>query len=219
MPYKHKGPSGRMSALLRYKSKKVSKPVRKYVKRAIVRSAETFVQEGNFSAQEITSSAAATSLISISQGDTFDDRTGNEVTPVHLMCNYFIKPKSAASPQLVRLVLFQWKPNRQDLAPSLDDILHDSGTEPLFRPPRINARQFRLLGDKLVQVPGINENNRSGVRVKWSIPRKRMCKIRWKDDTANEDSGHLYLLNLGENATGTSAVTISGSTVLKYKDM
>lgn len=201
-----------------YPVKKVPVSTRKYVRKAISRQQETHVQEGNFTAEEITSTAAAKSLISVSEGDAYDQRTGIEITPIHLQCNYFIKPKSAGGPQLVRLVLFQWKPNRADLAPSLDDILHDSGTEPLFRPPRIFARQFRLLGDKLVQVPGITELNRSGVRVRWSIPRKRLSKIKWKDDNATEDSGHLYLLTLGEQPTGTGACTINGSVICKYKD-
>lgn len=198
--------------------KKVPEKTKKYVKREISRQFETHYQEGNFTGEEITSTAAAKSLISVSEGDTYDARTGIEITPVRLTCNYFVKPKSAGGPQLVRLVLFQWKPNRQDLAPSLDDIIHDSGTQPLFRPTRLFAKQFRLLGDKLIQVPGINENNRSGVRVKWTIPRKKLSKIKWKDDNATEDSGHLYLLTLGENATGTTACTIDGSVICAYKD-
>lgn len=214
---------GRLPAILNaarkaYPVRKVPVSTRKFVRKAISRQQETHYQEGNFTAEEITSTAAAKSLISVSEGDAYDQRTGIEITPTRLICNYFVYPNGSAGPQLARLVLFQWKPNRADLAPSLDDILHDSGTQPLFRPPRLFSRQFRLLGDKLVQVPGINEDNRSGVRVRWTIPRKKLSKIKWKDDNATEDSGHLYLLVLGENVSGVGACSIRGSVICAYKD-
>lgn len=218
MPLKHTRPSGRMSALLRSKSsKKVSKPVKTYVQRSISRRTETKIQTG-YHSNEITSTLGAISLITISQGVTEDDRVGNVVTPTYFHFKGRIVPKSAASAQLVRLVLLQWKPNRNDFAITADDVLYDTTNQPLFSPLQFNNPQYKLLADRLYQVPDVTETNRNGVPVYFRIPRRKMMKIRWKNDNATEDSGHLYLVTIGETATGTGAVTLNAHHMLKFKD-
>lgn len=202
----------------RRRAKAPGAATKRYVQRAISRGIETKYQTG-YHDNEITSSLEQfLSLISISQGDSEDDRTGNEVSPTYFKFRGTVYPNSTASPQVVRLVLFQWKPNRNDFTPASSDILQNTTNQPVYSPLNYNNPQFRLLADRILQVPGASETNRRGTRVNFNIPRKKLMKMKWKSTTSSEDSGHLYLMVLGTQTTGTNSCNIEAHHVLSYKD-
>lgn len=213
-----------MSTRTRFKKRgrwvgKVSKSTKAYVNKAILKSQETKRVRGYATGSEITSTVSFVSLVAISQGDDTNERIGDQVDPMYYRIKGQIKPKSAAGPQVVRFILFQWKPNRDSDAPAAAaELLADPTNQPIYSPVLKQNPQFRVLKDKVLMIPGVNENNRSGTMFSHLIPRKRLSKMKWADNTANTDSGHLYLMLLGENVSGTSALQLYLHGELGFKD-
>lgn len=209
----------KMSKANKRSTKKVSRPVKTYVKRAISRSQETKRVRGYGSAAEITTTVTFTSLASIAQGDDTNERIGDRVKCHSFYMRGVVEPKPAAVAQYCRMVVFQWKPNRADDTPtSAAEILADPTNEPLFSPLLTQNPQFHLIKDMLLSVPHATETNRRGALYTIRVGAKKLRDYKFKDNTANEDSNHLYAMLIGEYVSGTGAASHSFHCELRYKD-
>lgn len=197
------------------KSKKTA--TRNYVKAQISRNIEKRHQEGTMTNQEITSTAQFVSLIAVAGGDSASNRQGQKITPQRFEMRGKINGRSEGNAQIVRLVVFQWKPNRGELAPTLADQILDSSS--VFAPLQTDGKMFRLLLDRTITLPAEDATaGYNGYVYRWVFGKSKMSPMSFHTNDSTEDTNHLYLMVLGENATGTSAVYINGVHQLRFMD-
>lgn len=200
------------------RSRKTPSSVKRYVNSTINRKLETKYAFG-YHTNEITSTATFVSLVSTAQGDDITERIGDEIDPRHLQIRGIVTPNSSGTAQFCRLIVFQWKPNRNDVAPTAaTQIIYDGTNQPLHSPIRKYNPQFRLIADKKLHVPAVTSLEKSGTFYTITASAKKLSKIKWSTAASTQDTNHLYMMILGENATGVTACQINQYEQLLFKD-
>jgi len=107
----------------RKRSKGVAPGVKNYVRRAIGRAAEVkYVSAKTTTSVDVTPTII--SLANSSQGSTGGTHVGDACTVVSMELRYYLT--IADTTQLLRVILFKWKPNMGYIAPAGADIIKDA---------------------------------------------------------------------------------------------
>lgn len=193
------------------------------VAEAVVRRAQeeknedTFVDGTNI--QDFAGSPILLNLSGIAQGDGDDERIGDKVIPCYLGGRYNIVGVAGAGQSItqVRIVVFQWKANADNLPPAVSMIL-SSPTRPFTYYNTQQTSQFKVLYDArhvIVDKSGNDDFTQYG---EFNIGEKQMKRINFKG-AATLGEGNIYLLAISDYTDADNAFpTMQGVFRLKYCD-
>lgn len=207
--------------------RKVSAPVKKYVKKTINRSMETKVYDLHATAGTLDydASPAVIQLTPIGQGDTLKTREGAVIKPQMLKLRLsFVNSTDIAH---VRCIVIQWKKDTANETPVLitggsANILDQTGGAGLEYNSPFDvdfSRYFNVLYDKQFVLekntlaPGSNKD------IQITIPKKKMMNIYYNLDAGTNARNHLYLLAISDlNNAGGTAPTMYYASQVFFKD-
>lgn len=218
MPYARRRKTG--IAKRRYVRKatpKVSKATKTYVKKALTANKEeNHAQIRNTTSNISYDSPLLISLSAIAQGNTIETREGDRIQPTRLTMEYIMTPASVAA--ISRFIIFQWKPDDADDAPSMAKILEITGTGQAPLSPYIqnhtDRSKFKVLADKLWVPNQTTDFLRHG---RLSITKFVNKFINYNEGLTTGKS-MIYLLGLSNIQSALTEPTLNHIIYLHWKD-
>lgn len=207
-------------------AKKVSKATKKYVKDAVLSSAELKHKQTIAAGVNVNTTFSATPITLISQGDGSSERTGLTVKPSSIQGNIRITRDTAATASSLmryRMFLVQWHMNSADDAPdALADFLYEVGTNPMqsqFHVKKGLRDKFTVLWHYEGQI-GVRGTTTTG------LPCSRMHRINVRskmrpigyNSGATSAIGNIYLVMAGEFAAGDDDGVADYDLLVRYRD-
>lgn len=166
------------------KSKMTPSKVRKIVQR---------MSENNYRDEVISttvdSAGTITHLTPIVQGDTSNNRIGQEINSQHVSWN--ITFTGADSTNVVRMIIFGAK-YMAGLNPTVANVLETANNPHSFLLD-VNKHQYFVLYDKMVSLSTIGENQIQSLRGFVKIPQKYK-KVMFNEGATTPRTNHLFLL-------------------------
>lgn len=185
--------------------------VKKIVKKSLLNLAEKKFGD-TVSATATNIDWAGTTVIPLSdfpQGDADNNsRDGDQILPTSLMYAITVKNNGNGTPGLalnvVRLIIFRWKPFFSDVAPTVAKIMTYTGTSYAAEAPLTHdgRKQFNILVDRRITVDSVVKPY---VLLKGFIPLKK--KIQWKAGSTTNVSSGIYMFLMSDADAGGGANT------------
>lgn len=210
----------------KYTSKKVSKATKQYVKKTIARKRENKFYESVAVNGEATSTITINQLFAPSQGDTVENRNGDDVdlTKIHLTIRQ--RPDSTHSTQSIyRMLLFQWKADSASDAPtSTADLISNTATNvgtALSLPLSMvqTSSNIHVLKDVKITMPVYSASDQStkGIIKHYTIYGKNLLKKVSFNPAVTSGKNLIYIALFDTNAIG-SGVRYDYVCTTHYKD-
>ncbi len=222
----------------RYRKKgkaKVSKAVKKYVKKALIHDAEVKRIDTWYSGAYITQVGNMYYLSGINQGTNDYNRIANSIKPIKLFIRGWVQDFTNATVDVARIIVFQYKQTSNNttagatsviVAPTGQDILEDSTTgastySNLTGIKLENRKAVHLLYDKSVCLIGSNtgSNAATGRYFSINISGKRMLQniqyLSTGNTVASSGANAVYMLVL---TAGHNVAQIYFNSQLSYID-
>lgn len=162
-------------------------------------------------AVQSSSLAAARGLLGVAQGVGDTQRVGDQLYLTSIQINLQL---TVSSTQVMRLIIFKWKPLTTSYVPTLQDILNspsNTAVGPVYMKRIDTAQEFTILYDKAWAFQVANVSNRI-IRINLS---KKLGKVQF--DAGTTDGLHkIYYFLLTDVS---AANTVSMYTRIRYKDM
>lgn len=185
--------------------------VKKIVKRSIINLGEKKFGD-TVSATQTTIDWAGTAIVPLSdfpQGDADNNsRDGDQIYGISLNYALTIKNNGNGTPALalnvVRLIIFRWKPFFADVAPTVAKIMTYTSTGYAAEGPITHdgRKQFNILVDRRFTVDSVNKPY---VLLKGSC--KLSKKVQWKAASTTNCAGGLYMFLISDADSGGGANT------------
>lgn len=191
---------------------------RGYVKKAIARNIEnkSFPLSSGLQAMGYDS-AYIVDLTTISQGDTDNARTANEVKASGLVFKGYITPDSGTAVGVARVMLVQWFEDSSSGAPALTDFFSATNISYIE-----NVREGQLLGrgkvlfDRRFLIDDVVEGHHVFTAF---ISYKKLARKIIKYNNANTTGkNHIYLIGTSNIVAASSPPAIGYASTLTYKD-
>lgn len=186
----------------RGRPRKVSQPVKTFVKNAIKRYSETKRIDSTY-AIAITNASTLTLLNGIAQGDEYNQRNGRKIQMSSIEWRGFVS-NPRATPHEVRLMLVYDKATNG--AVFADTDLLDAGNLYNCFYNKDNQGRFKILADKrmILQIASDSQAKPFSIRKKVNLP------VMYDGTTnaiADITQGSLYMLCVSSDAAGGLAIT------------
>jgi len=217
-------PSGNFKDTPWIKSKKVSAPVKSYVKRAVLNQNETC----NITTQAtIAVGAAATNytgsivnLQPVAQGLNVNDRVENVITPVKLSLKLDWDQLVAVTRTAVRTIVFRSKQQPNNTVPTTASVLASVGsgfaTVSGYTTASVSNKLYDILYDKTIVMDTVGDGQRKHQRISL-IKKINGRKIHYNGaGIADYGKGCLFMLIISDQPTATSP-SLNHSLQLYYK--
>lgn len=188
---------------------KVSKPVKKYVKKVLDDRVENKYLD---LVQNIAAASAATDttgsvvlLSGMSQGLTFATRIGETVVPKWLELRYDTKDGGGVTVDAVtmfRVIVFRDNQIRTSTLPAVTDVLEAAAYNSPINHVAINASRFTILHDRLHEMPPIEASQISDTSFQ-SVNKKIKLrgKIVYTNASTGTQKGNIYVLYISNGLT------------------
>lgn len=213
---------------LRRRSRKVPQPVKKYVKSQITKSEpkRSFTFEP-YTGGEVTTTANLADLTAISQsgGDDPELYRDNQQIKPHAMqiSGVWASKDTSTVDNYLRLIFFTWKEERGANPPSATEVFGDALTYPYLTKPffDIDTTKGTVLWDKLYRLAP-HFDGASQISGAKTIPIRKIInlskhpKITYHSGAGTAGKNHIYVLVVGNLATGTQSSTLQLDTQLIY---
>lgn len=200
---------------------------RSQVQRLIKRGVETKFYDRVQEDQEINTSSFLTNLTNnIAQGDGQEQRIGDKIDIRYLRISGDFATKvagagTASTLNDVRLMVFRWKPDNGTDPPVMADLLEDTSTLPIHSPynqdPSLK-KKFSILYDKHFTLQSRSLGGKDHRDFKITVGPKKLGKIHFNAGITT-GAGMIYMLVIGNQATGDNACLMDYSSQVSYKDM
>lgn len=200
---------------------------RKQVHRIINRKSETNYFDRTQEDQEVNTSNLLVNLTNaISQGDGEGERVGDKIDLRYLRISGDFVTKVAGSGTAstlndIRHIVFRWKPDNGTDAPTVAQILEDTATLPIHSPYQQDPserRKFTILYDRHFTLQSRSLGGRDHRDFYITVPAKKLGKICFNSGITT-GTGMIYMLLIGNQATGDNAVLLDYASQVQYKDM
>ncbi len=122
----------KFNARHRKRGKRARPALRRVIKRTIKSMAEQKFRDVNLATLSLTPTAVVTDLFLPSEGVGREERVGDQCSIQKVMLNYMLLPVDLVIPQVVRIIMIQWKEDSAVDVPLLTDILTDTATNPII---------------------------------------------------------------------------------------
>lgn len=189
------------------------KAVKKSVQRSIARTEELKFKDiyDNVAAVQSAALVAARPLVTSAQGAQDTQRIGDQIFITSVQINLQL---SVSATQVMRLIVFKWKPLTTSYLPTLADILNsptNTAVGPVYMKRIDTQQEFTILYDKCYPMQVANVSNRL-IRINLS---KKLGKAQF--DAGTTDGLHkLYYFLLTDVAASN---TVSMYNRIRYKDL
>lgn len=203
-------------------TKKVSKPIKNYVKRAINANIETrqFIASQFATTIDYDNSPFVEDMTNIAQGDGSANRDGNVIKPCYLNIRYHL---DGVDGDYCRLCVIQWKQDTASVTPAINiatsnNIFNNSvgsGTEYLSPFDEDYSKYYNVLYDALIPLNIGTGENKSGLI---HIGMTKMNNIYF-NDSATTGKNHLYILATSNKNNAGTPPTFSYISEFAYKDI
>lgn len=112
----------------KYKTKTTDKQIKKVVKAYIKKESETkyLITDSTTSAINFNYAGAIVPISQIAQGDSDDQRDGDQVRLQELKMKFRVLNVTATSDRVIRVIIFRWKPLATASLPTAQTILYES---------------------------------------------------------------------------------------------
>lgn len=204
MPKKfHKRSSDITKEIMGTKNKK---EVKKIVKKSLLSLAEKkFGDTVSASATNIDwAGTAIVALTDFAQGDADNNsRDGDQILPTSLQYAITIKYNGSGTPStalnVVRVIIFRWKPFFADVAPTVAKIMTYTATGYAAEAPITHdgRKQFNIIVDKLFVTDAVRNPY---VLLQGLVPLKK--KVQWKAGSQTNVSSGLYMFCMSDADAG-----------------
>lgn len=213
-------------------TRKVSEPVKTYVKRAIsarkpVRSHNVTIANGadvtttvNF--EDISEIAVAGAGV---QDDPEIYRSQQQITPKKLLLSWsWVADSTAVVSNHIRVIVFRWKGERSEDTPSSADLWGDFFTgyvaDPIFT--SLDASKGQVLYDKMMTLPAQYNGSAKIAGHTAILGRKtinlKVPKISYLSNAGTGGYNHIYVAYVGGQATGANNSTLYLKSQLHYQE-
>lgn len=205
---------------------RVSKQVKKYVKGAIHRNAETKQVYTIAVTQTLSNADSIIDLTNIAQGDGYNTRDGDKIDLRQAKIRFQAYRKSGATAGTydnVRVMVVQWRLNTTDTSfTGFPDTTENTATScalaPVTKRTALTSK-FRILYDKWFTLTERGETPSSYKNLHISIPAKKLSNVRFNAG-ATGGVNKLYLVVRGDYAGASGDGSMFGySTRVLFKDM
>lgn len=197
-----------------------AKRVKNVVRRVLSRSKERDFYTSPVAAQEITTTDYILDMSTISQGNTISTRHGDIVEGIHVDLRLNIERKATATTRMyTRCMIIRWKPDTAVETPTFTKVLEEGATYPNFsalvQDPTARGK-YEVLYDRNFAMPVPNLGGADVVQIyrKLSLKGKKI----YFNDTATTGRGHIYLMVVGNVASGTNTATFYSRSLIKYRE-
>lgn len=182
------------------RSRGLTKKQKAGVKRIMGAVMEKKHHTSTFSTSSVSSTATLTNISAVTQGDSDTSRDGDQIYLKNIDFRAYLT--RADTSNLVRLIVFQWRPSTQLATPTAATILENyagDGTLDLVRHWNYdNKRNFKVLYDRLIT---LNEDiaNRT---VKFNLNKSLIKKIQFDNGGTNHNNA-VYVMYLSDSSAAT----------------
>ncbi len=208
-------PAGRMykykSRSLPRKSMTVSR-----VKRIVNASREKKHHDEAIASTEINTTGAIVDLLTVAQGDSDLTRDGDQLYLTNFSLKYYVNREANATGfDIVRVLLFQWKPRDDEDVPTLAKVISTS-VPPMGHYGMDNKGRFKILYDK-IHALGDADGALSSITRNVSISKALLKKVQF-NAASTDGYNKVYIGFLGATATGVNASSIVASSRAIFTD-
>ncbi len=195
----------------RGKGKPVPENTKSYVQKELRRNQETKHQDTTV-AQAVFAPGTVGVLSNPAQGVGDLQRVGDTISPFELEWRINFRRTGAAGGDLIRVIVFVWKPST---IPVVLNVLNTDTVESPYNHDR--HQQYRIISDRLYAMGELTSSiNRIQARVK--LRRKQLpAKIQFSGASTTA-SNHVYMIIVGDRASGVDDSDASGTIRFHYKD-
>lgn len=206
--------------------KPLSREQVRHVSDLINRSKETnYTQEAGTANNVYTTAQFWHLTDNIIQGDGQGQRVGDEIDLryVRLSCDLATKSTAAATTlNDIRFIVFKWLEDDADLTPTVGAILEDTTTLPIHSPyvhDKASRSKFRVLYDThFTLCDRSNGATRSFRDYLLKFGPKKLGKLSFNEGAVT-GKGHIFMMFLGNQASGNDNALMNYSFQVLYKDM
>lgn len=197
---------------------KVSKSIKRYVKRAIDADNEMKQKgvqfNGTTTAYDGTIFTDLTAIVNdIDQADA-EGRTGDSLRVHSITIRAQIDTQTTAGDQF-RILAFQWHKDNNVDAPALADLFFASGANSVNSPFEIDGEQyFKILYDKRIVLSSTNLEPLVNIRLKG----KRMNLVKFNAQGVTVGKDHIYFAILGQEAVAGTPASYNGYADVRFKN-
>lgn len=219
----------------RHLSKKVPRPVKAYVRKAISKSKETHKKESSLSETSLSSVATAPNYMSqvqyIAQGDTYFSRSGHQVKPVGVSLKYVLHNNDSLG-MFVRFVVLLNLAGSKDTDYQTGTALFEddtgnidfSGANDRQRlTARINKDKYTVLRDTVIRLGGDNTSDKMAYRKHWISLRRQSNLIYDGSAASNPIRNQLipmwWICEANEDESTGKVVELSVTSQFYFKDL
>lgn len=187
--------------------------VKRIVKRSLERTAEIKYKDlyDNVAAAQSATLLAARDMTSPSQGNGDTQRVGDTIMLTSVQINLQM---TATAAQVIRLIVFKWKPLTTSYLPKLGDILQspaNTAVGPVYQRRVDTQGNYTILYDKAFALQNVAQQNRI-IRINLT---KKLGQIRF-DAGSTDGVNKLFYFLITDIAASNS---ISMYTRIRFKDM
>jgi len=206
--------------------KKVPKSVKQYVKKQIIKTSEErqfTVQNGVIEATTAAEMEDLT-LIDIAPTTAVDDpefyRSSDRIKPLKLVVSGYLGPKATSTVDTyLRLIFFQWKEDLPASAPTSTDLLGNNNVYPYLSLAKQDIdcnKNARILYDKLFHWGPYAQQVKKTTPFRKIINLKKLPSIQYTSTAGTTGKNHIYMMILGNTATGDMSSVCNLDTMLIY---
>lgn len=201
----YKGNQSRSGGLTLVKRKSVPKAVKTYVSKRLNQAGEHKYWDAILGSTSMSITGQITNVTSaISQGDGYNNRTGDQIKALALEFRFTTLPSIAQTAlQLVRFILLQDNGSTGAGTPVVSDVLQSVSIYAGINATALEAKRFRILSDRMLSIGYYVGDPNNGGRL--MVKRKLNHVINWTT-TGTGSRGQIYCLVLTDNASGAAAL-------------
>lgn len=213
MPRSRKYPRSTKSysfALTKRRGTFLSTEQKKAVKRIVNAGKEKNYQDVASAGFAVSTTATVTKLTGLGQGDGQGERLGDTVSGTSCSFNYHLSRDGGATAKTLfngRIMLIRWNVDDTDTSPVIGDILEStSQTLSAFVGDQADRKKFDVLLDNhhTLTVRDDSKCTIQSVHNNISLNGKKI----YFDASATTGKGHIYLVTLGNQASGVEDATM-----------
>jgi len=195
---------------------KVTKATKTYVAKAITANKE--MNYGNIDNSQHSISYDVPLLAHwspIAEGTGIDQRLGDRIEPISLDMNYRMLLQNDS---IARVIIFQWRPDNADEAPSMTKILQIPSTAQSVHSPYVlnqtDRSKFQVLYDKSY----IGDGSVYYIHTKKSLTRFMNKYIQYNTGAVTTGKAQIYVLGFSATTNASGPSTFNKVVYLRWKD-